>query len=107
MAKDKSPLVPDLGPIQLSNLFQRRAESKELLSESYVKFDDYDNLSQLSLEYDMENASEGVRVTPGHDRIESFEYSNREKRCEQVKRLLVIVLWFSFAGSREACLWII
>lgn len=48
---DKSPLIPDLGPINLSNLFQRRAESKEqLLSESYVKFEDYDNLSLLSIE---------------------------------------------------------
>lgn len=50
MAKDKSPMIPDLGPIHLSNLFQRRTESKELLSDSYVKFEDYDNLSVLSLE---------------------------------------------------------
>lgn len=50
MAKDISPLIPDLGPLHLSSLFQRRTESKELLSDSYVKFEDYDNLSVLSFD---------------------------------------------------------
>lgn len=75
MAQDKSPLVPDIGPIHLSTLFQRRTESKELLSDSYVKFEDYDNLSVLSFDsIDNQHIPDLITVPPN--------YSKNEKRCK-------------------------
>lgn len=49
MSKDKSPLVPNMGPVNLGQVFKRRFDSKETLSDSYMKFEDYDNLSVLSV----------------------------------------------------------
>lgn len=49
MPQDQSPDVPNLQPLGSSELFQRRAESKEHLLDGNVKYDsDYDDLSQYS-----------------------------------------------------------
>lgn len=104
MAKDKSPLIPDLGPIQLSTLFQRRTESKELLSDSYVKFEDYDNLSLLSLE-SLDNHSvpelisvPQIYVTKANiDRWQWWFLFNID----------YLLFFFFVIGLQEGCLWII
>lgn len=72
MSQDKSPLVPDLGPVHLSNLFQRRLSSKEMLSDSYIRFEDYDNLSELSVGSlsTVEFSHEFMTVSPLFDDIE-------------------------------------
>lgn len=88
-------MVPDLGPIQLSNLFQRRAESKELLSDSYVKFEDYDNLSELSFD---QHVPEFISVPP--------YYVKNERRCKSEVWSAFISWCLCVAGSREGCLWI-
>lgn len=44
-----SPVIPDLGPLNLSNLFQRR-KSKDMLSGSYIKFEVYDNINDYDNE---------------------------------------------------------
>lgn len=61
---DRSPSVPNLGPISCSSIFQRRASKESLLS-SYIKFEDYDNLSLLSLN---ENSFEIISYVPNYDR---------------------------------------
>lgn len=72
MSKDKSPEIPDMGPVYLSNLFKRRASStKNLVSDSYVKFEDYDNLSLLSIDsvasteywHEVQSIPQSVNVT--------------------------------------------
>lgn len=47
--KDSSPLVPAMGSISQSSLLQRRATSKEALDDTYYRYDEYDNVSLLSL----------------------------------------------------------
>lgn len=47
--KDNSPVIPLIGAISESSLLQRRAVSKETLHEMYYRYDDYDNVSLLSL----------------------------------------------------------
>lgn len=47
--KDRSPSIPLIGAISESSLLQRRANSKEGLDISYYRYDEYDNISLVSL----------------------------------------------------------
>lgn len=48
-SKDISPIIPSIGSISESTLLQRRATSREALDETYYKYDEYDNVSLISL----------------------------------------------------------
>lgn len=50
MSQDKSPEIPDMGPLTMSNLFKRRFGSKDTVSDSYMKFEDYDNISVTTID---------------------------------------------------------
>lgn len=47
--KDRSPSIPLIGAITESLLIQRRTNSKEELEPSYYRYDEYDNISLVSL----------------------------------------------------------
>lgn len=49
LSKDSSPKVPEVGSISQSSLLRRRATSKEALDGTYYRYDEYDNVSLLSL----------------------------------------------------------
>lgn len=49
LTKDNSPVIPIIGSISQSSLLQRRATSKETLHDTYYRYDEYDNVSLLSL----------------------------------------------------------
>lgn len=48
-SKDSSPVIPSVGLISESTLLQRRVDSNKKNSGQYYKYDEYDNISLISL----------------------------------------------------------
>lgn len=44
-SKDKSPIIPTIGPISESVLLKRRYNSREALNDTYYHYDSYDNVT--------------------------------------------------------------